>query len=194
MYKDRAVGRGCQRGWSRSNGGGGIDVCTFSGKGVKHKWYSMRSICVRRWLHLRDVMRRGWSPPPWQRGAGLLQTRITRVMGHSGAPVRLLDSENEPVHWLTLSLLRSTKDASVRGETAVAGEDRPPRFRWRCITMPWDIWWTNLPTRCGYRRYDRQPSRGVSYFGTIICIVSWFFKIVRIIGDILSDDLYFLII
>lgn len=161
--------------------------------GMKHKWYSMRSICVRRWLHLRDVMRRGWSPPPWQRGAGLLQTRITRVMGHSGAPVRLLDSENEPVHWLTLSLLRS-KDASVRGETAVAGEDRPPRFRWRCITMPWDIWWTNLPTRCGYRRYDRQPSRGVSYFGTIICIVSWFFKIVRIIGDILSDDLYFLII
>lgn len=33
---------------------------------------------------------------PWQRGAGLLQTRITRVMGHSAPFVQLLDSENEP--------------------------------------------------------------------------------------------------
>lgn len=53
-----------------------------------------------------EHMRTEMTPPPrryaarvvatWQRGAGLLQTRITRVMGHSAPFVRLLDSENEP--------------------------------------------------------------------------------------------------
>lgn len=80
---------------------------------VKRKWYSTRSICVRRWLHLRDVMRRGWPPTPWQRGAGLLQTRITRVMGHS---VPSAAQWERPVHWLTHSTGRRGRSRQIAGQ------------------------------------------------------------------------------